>query len=54
MNVIYFMIPIALGLVVLAVWAFFWAVKSDQFDDLDSPGMSILFDDDQEPGDERK
>jgi cbb3-type cytochrome oxidase maturation protein len=30
----------------LAVWAFFWAVRNDQFDDLDTPAMDILDDDD--------
>jgi len=35
----------------LAVWAFFWAVRNDQFDDLDTPALDIL-DDDEEPGGE--
>ncbi len=32
-----------------AVWAFFWAVGSGQFDDLDSPACRILGDDDDRP-----
>ena len=28
-----------------AVWAFFWAVRSGQFDDLDTPAVRILLDD---------
>ena len=39
------MIPIAIILVALAIWLFFWAVDSGQYDDLDSPAHSILFDD---------
>jgi len=45
MDAIYLLIPIALILVVVVVVVFFWAVKSDQFDDLEGPAHSILFDD---------
>jgi cbb3-type cytochrome oxidase maturation protein len=40
------LIPIALLLVCIAVAVFFWAVKSNQFEDLERHGSSILFDDD--------
>lgn len=49
MDVIYFLIPLALALLVAAVWAFFWAVKHDQFDDLDREANRILFDEDLPP-----
>jgi cbb3-type cytochrome oxidase maturation protein len=42
------MIPAALLIVGVAVYIFFWAVDSGQYDDLDSPAHSILFDD-QDP-----
>lgn len=45
MPALYMIIPAALVLVGIAVWIFFWAVDSGQFDDLDSPAHSILFDD---------
>jgi len=45
MEAIYLLIPIALLLVVIGIWVFFCAVKSDQFDDLEGPAHSILFDD---------
>ena len=48
MSAIYFLIPIAVGLVGFAIWLFFWAVDNGQYDDLDSPAHSILFDD-QDP-----
>jgi cbb3-type cytochrome oxidase maturation protein len=48
MSIVYLLIPLGLVLVGLGLWAFFWAVGSGQFDDLDSPGWSILSDD--EPG----
>ncbi|PKL95768.1 MAG: cbb3-type cytochrome oxidase assembly protein CcoS [Gammaproteobacteria bacterium HGW-Gammaproteobacteria-8] len=45
MTIIYVLIPLSLMLLSLAVWAFFWAVRNDQFDDLDTPAMDILDDD---------
>jgi cbb3-type cytochrome oxidase maturation protein len=45
MNSIYLLIPLSLVLVGAAVWAFFWAVNSGQFEDLDEPGRSVLDDD---------
>ena len=47
MDVIYWLIPIAVGLLAIAVAAFVWAVKSEQYSDLDSPAYRILFDDDK-------
>ena len=41
-------------LIGLAIAIFFWAVKSKQFDDLDSPAHRILFDDDENPIDTPK
>ncbi|MBB1267756.1 cbb3-type cytochrome oxidase assembly protein CcoS [Shewanella sp. SR44-3] len=46
MSIIYVLIPIAMLFVAIAVAVFFWAVKSEQFDDLDRQSVSILFDDD--------
>lgn len=46
MSIIYILIPLAVILVALAIAVFFWAVKSNQFEDLERQGYSILFDDD--------
>ncbi|GAB2682212.1 cbb3-type cytochrome oxidase assembly protein CcoS [Aliiglaciecola sp. 3_MG-2023] len=46
MSIIYVLIPIAILLVLLAIGIFFWAVKSNQFEDLERQGYNILFDDD--------
>jgi cbb3-type cytochrome oxidase maturation protein len=48
MNIIYVLIPLSVLLMLLAIGAFFWAVRNDQFDDLDTPALDIL--DDDEPG----
>jgi cbb3-type cytochrome oxidase maturation protein len=54
MNIIFLLIPLSLLLLIAAVWAFFWAIKSGQFDDLDSPAWRILLDDDRRPPDTDK
>jgi cbb3-type cytochrome oxidase maturation protein len=46
LSSIYVLIPLAILLVSIAVGVFFWAVKSNQFEDLERHGSSILFDDD--------
>lgn len=51
MNILYLLIPLALLLLGGAVWAFFWAVGNGQFDDLDTPAMRIVMDDDKAPDD---
>jgi len=48
-HVIYLLIPLGIALLVLSVFGFLWAVRSGQFDDLDSPGLQILLDDDRAP-----
>nr|WP_297349238.1 cbb3-type cytochrome oxidase assembly protein CcoS [uncultured Glaciecola sp.] len=46
MSIIYVLIPLAIIIVGIGVIIFFWAVRSNQFEDLDRQGYSILFDDD--------
>ena len=44
MSIIYILIPVAIVFTALGIYLFFWAVKTEQFDDLEKQGMSILFD----------
>ncbi len=46
MQSLYLLIPVAIIFVVLAVRFLFWAIKSGQYDDLNTEGHRILFDDD--------
>lgn len=46
MIVLYFVLPLALILAGLAVWSFIRATQQGQFDDLDTPAMRMLFDED--------
>lgn len=48
MSVILIMLPAALVLAGLGVWAFIMAAKKGQFDDLDTPAIRAVFDDDDE------
>jgi cbb3-type cytochrome oxidase maturation protein len=48
MSILFLLIPLGLALLALAIAAFFWAVRNGQFDDLETPGTLVLFDD--EPG----
>jgi cbb3-type cytochrome oxidase maturation protein len=43
------MIPAALFLAALGIGAFIIAVKRGQFDDLDTPALRAVFDDDETP-----
>ena len=48
MTVIYVLIPIAIILTCIGIYLFFWAVKSEQFTDLEKQGLSILFDENEQ------
>jgi|JI10StandDraft_1071094.scaffolds.fasta_scaffold54509_3 cbb3-type cytochrome oxidase maturation protein len=45
MNILLVLIPLSLILVLAAVYAFFWAVDNDQFEDMETPALDILADD---------
>jgi cbb3-type cytochrome oxidase maturation protein len=46
MRILLLLIPMALGVMGVALWAFLWAVRTGQFDDLEGPAHRILMDDD--------
>lgn len=47
MTGLFYLIPIALGMGLLGLVAFQWALRSGQFDDPDGSAMRILVDDDE-------
>ena len=49
MEIIYFLIPMALVLVAGIVAGLFWAVKSGQFDDMEGPAHQIIMDEEIYP-----
>ncbi|WP_064604256.1 cbb3-type cytochrome oxidase assembly protein CcoS [Photobacterium sp. J15] len=55
MASLYLLIPIAIVFVCIAVGIFLWAVRNEQFEDLERQGYEILFDeDDQKPEKQKK
>jgi len=46
MVVFYILTPVALLLAGLGLAAFFWSVRSGQYDDVETPAIRILIDDD--------
>ena len=48
MEVIYLLVPLVLFIVTIAVIAFLWSLKSGQMDDLETPAVRALFDEDSE------
>ncbi len=50
METIFVLLPLALLIAAIAVGFFIWAAMSGQFDDLDTPAVRMLFDDDGPAG----
>ena len=48
MNVLVYLIPMAVGLGGIGLIAFLWALKSGQYNDVDGAALRILQDDDIE------
>ena len=46
MTILYLLVPVALLLAGAGVWAFFWSVRNGQYDDVETPAIRILLDDD--------
>lgn len=49
MDAVIYLVPIALFMGALGLAAFFWTVKSGQYEDLDGAAHRILIDDDDRP-----
>lgn len=46
MDILLYLIPVALLLGLVGLLAFLWAMRSGQYEDLDGAASRILFDDD--------
>ena len=53
MNVLVFLVPLAIGLGLLGLFAFLWAMKTGQFDDLDGAAWRAISDDDLPENDDK-
>lgn len=50
MSILGILVPLSLVLFGIAIWAFFWAADGGQFDDLDSPAIDAILDDEPRDG----
>jgi cbb3-type cytochrome oxidase maturation protein len=46
MNVLVYLVPMALGLGLTALFAFLWSMRSGQYDDMEGAALRVLSDDD--------
>lgn len=46
MNVLVYLLPVALGLGLLGLFAFLWALRSGQYSDVEGAAQRVLSDDD--------
>ena len=49
MTILLILVPISLVLLGLAIWAFVWAVRRGQFDDLDAAALDVLIEEPRRP-----
>ena len=47
MEILFLLIPLSVALVFLIGAAFWWSLRSGQYDDLEGPGYRVLMDDDK-------
>ncbi len=47
METIFVLLPLALLIAAIAVGLFVWAATTGQFDDLETPAVRVLFDDEE-------
>jgi cbb3-type cytochrome oxidase maturation protein len=50
MNIILYLLPIAMGLGLVGLAAFMWSLRAGQYEDLEGAALRILDDDDIEGG----
>ena len=48
MEIVYALLPISLLLGLFGFLAFMWALRSGQYDDMDTPAVKMLFDDEED------
>ncbi len=46
MSILFLVLPLAIVIAGIAVWAYVWSAREGQFDDLDTPAVRMLHDDD--------
>lgn len=47
MGIIYVLLPLSIVLAIVFLWGYLWAASKGQMDDLETPAIRILFDEDK-------
>lgn len=53
MNVLVYLIPMAVGLGLIGLLGFLWSLRSGQYNDMEGAALRVLSDDDLPPADRR-
>ncbi|MCB1049177.1 MAG: cbb3-type cytochrome oxidase assembly protein CcoS [Acidobacteria bacterium] len=53
MGILILLVPVTVLLGLVGVGAYFWALRNRQFDDLKTPALRILFEDDHQKEEEK-
>jgi len=54
MDILFLLIPIAIGFLIIALAVFFWAIRDGQYDDMESQGLKVIIDDKQQTQAEKR
>lgn len=54
MNILYFLVGCSILMALIFLGAFFWSLKNGQHDDVYTPGVRILFDDELIDAEQKK
>jgi cbb3-type cytochrome oxidase maturation protein len=54
MDILFLLIPIAIGFLIVALAVFFWAIRDGQYDDMESQGLKVIIDDKQQTQAEKR
>jgi cbb3-type cytochrome oxidase maturation protein len=45
-DILFLLVPLSMAVLALLVWAAFWAIRNNQYEDMEGPAHRILLDDD--------
>ena len=54
MDILFLLIPIAIGFLIISLAVFFWAIRDGQYDDMESQGLKVIIDDKQQTQAEKR
>jgi len=54
MSIIFILLPLSILLALFFLAAYFWSLHHGQFEDLDTPAMRVLFDEENKPAEKDK